>query len=100
MGRLFELSEAPVHADVVELDLRRYELRRGSSVLKLEKIPMELLILLVERRDQLLGREEIIARLWGNDDFLDTEQGIHTAIRKLRLTLGYHPTDPRLRQPM
>jgi TolB-like protein/DNA-binding winged helix-turn-helix (wHTH) protein/Tfp pilus assembly protein PilF len=78
--------------------LRRYELRRGSSVLKLEKIPMELLILLVERRDQLVGREEIIARLWGKDVFLDTEQGINTAIRKIRLILGDDPNDPRFLQ--
>jgi len=92
------LSEAPVQTDVLELDLRRYELRRGSSVLKLEKIPMELLILLVERRDQLVGREEIIPRLWGKDVFLDTEQGINTAIRKIRLTLGDDPNDPRFLQ--
>jgi len=92
------LSEAPVQPDVLELDLRRYELRRGSSVLKLEKIPMELLILLVERRDQLVVREEIIARLWGKDFFLDTEQGINTAIRKIRLTLGDDPNEPRFLQ--
>lgn len=92
------MSEAPVQPDVLELDLRRYELRRGSSVLKLEKIPMELLILLVERRDQLVGREEIIARLWGKDVFLDTEQGINTAIRKIRLTLGDDPNEPRFLQ--
>jgi TolB-like protein/DNA-binding winged helix-turn-helix (wHTH) protein len=92
------LSEAPVQADVLELDLRCYELRRGSSVLKLEKIPMELLILLVERRNQLVGREEIIARLWGKGVFLDTEQGINTAIRKIRLTLGDDPNEPRFVQ--
>ena len=92
------MSEAPVQADVLELDLRRYELRSGSSVLKLEKIPMELLILLVERRDQLVGREEIIARLWGQDVFLDTEQGINTAIRKIRLTLGDDPNQPHFLQ--
>lgn len=92
------MSEAPVRTDVLELDLRRYELRRGSSVLKLEKIPMELLILLVERRDQLVDREEIIARLWGKDVFLDTEQGINTAIRKIRLTLGDDPNEPRFLQ--
>ena len=92
------MSEAPVQPDVLELDLRRYELRRGSSVLKLEKIPMELLILLVERREQLVGREEIIARLWGKDVFLDTEQGINTAIRKIRLTLGDDPNEPRFLQ--
>jgi TolB-like protein/DNA-binding winged helix-turn-helix (wHTH) protein/Tfp pilus assembly protein PilF len=67
-------------------------------VLKLEKIPMELLILLVERRDQLVGREEIIDRLWGKDVFLDTEQGINTAIRKIRGTLGDDPNEPRFLQ--
>jgi len=92
------LSEAPVQSDLLELDLRRYELRRGGIVLKLEKIPMELLILLVERRDQLVGREEIIARLWGKDVFLDTEQGINTAIRKIRLALDDDPNQPRFLQ--
>jgi len=92
------LSESPVQADDLELDLRRYQLRRGNAVLRLEKIPMELLILLVEQRDQLVGREEIIARLWGKDVFLDTEQGINTAIRKIRLTLGDDPDQPRFLQ--
>ena len=92
------MSEAPLQTDVLELDLRRYELRRGHNVLKLEKIPMELLILLVQRRDQLVGREEIVARLWGQDVFLDTEQGINTAIRKIRLTLGDDPNQPRFLQ--
>jgi TolB-like protein/DNA-binding winged helix-turn-helix (wHTH) protein/Flp pilus assembly protein TadD len=92
------VSEAPVQSDPLELDLRRYELRRGNTVLKLEKIPMELLILLVERRDQLVGREEIIARLWGKDVFLDTEQGINTAIRKIRLSLNDDPNQPRFLQ--
>ena len=96
--RLPALSETPVQADVLELDLRRYELRRANAVLRLEKIPMELLILLVERRDQLVGREDIIARLWGKDVFLDTEQGINTAIRKIRLTLGDDPEQPRFLQ--
>src|SRR5215471_5396539 len=59
---------------------------------------MELLILLVERRDQLVGREEIIDRFWGKHVFLDTEQGINTAIRKIRLTLGDDPNEPRFLQ--
>ena len=56
--RLSELPEAPDQPDNLELDLRRYELRRGSRVLKLEKNPMELLILLVERRDQLVAAKK------------------------------------------
>jgi TolB-like protein/DNA-binding winged helix-turn-helix (wHTH) protein/Tfp pilus assembly protein PilF len=85
-------------SDELELDLTRYELRRGDSVLKLEKIPMELLILLVEHKDWLVGREEIIERLWGKDVFLDTEQGINTAIRKIRQALHDDPAQPRFVQ--
>src|SRR6266581_7015675 len=65
---------------------------------KLYSVVCGFLILLVERRDQLVGREEIVARLWGKDVFLDTEQGINTAIRKIRLTLGDDPNDPRFLQ--
>lgn len=36
--------------DALELDRRAYELRRSGRSLRLERIPMELLLLLVERR--------------------------------------------------
>jgi TolB-like protein/DNA-binding winged helix-turn-helix (wHTH) protein/Tfp pilus assembly protein PilF len=80
--------------DRLDLDLRRYELRRGDAVLRLEKIPMELLIFLVEHRDRLVSREEIIERIWGKDVFLDTEQGINTAVRKIRLAIRDDPEQP------
>jgi TolB-like protein/DNA-binding winged helix-turn-helix (wHTH) protein len=88
----------PAQPDSLELDTVRYELRRGERVLRLEKIPMELLILLAERKDQLVGRQEIIEKLWGKDVFLDTEQGINTAIRKIRLVLRDDPEEPRFLQ--
>ncbi len=53
--------------DEFELDLRAYQLRGSGRTLKLERIPMEVLFLLVERRGQLVTREEIIAKLWGKD---------------------------------
>jgi TolB-like protein/DNA-binding winged helix-turn-helix (wHTH) protein len=81
-----------------ELDSGRYELRRGESVLKLEKIPMELLIVLVESNGQLVTRDEIIEKIWGRDVFLDTEHGINTAIRKIRQALGDDPEKPRFVQ--
>jgi len=84
------LADLP-KSEELKLDLGRYELRRDGSVLRLEKIPMELLILLVEKKDQMVGREEIIGRLWGKDVFLDTEQGINTAVRKIRLALRDDP---------
>jgi TolB-like protein/DNA-binding winged helix-turn-helix (wHTH) protein len=81
-----------------ELDSGRYELRRGDRVLKLEKIPMDLLTLLVESNDQLVSRDQIIEKIWGKDVFLDTEHGINTAIRKIRQALGDDPDQPRFVQ--
>ncbi|HLH07593.1 MAG TPA: winged helix-turn-helix domain-containing protein [Terriglobales bacterium] len=81
-----------------ELNLQAYELRRGGSVVKLERIPMELLRLLVERPGQLVTRDEIIAHIWGKEVFLDTNNSINTAVRKLRRTLGDNTSSPTMIQ--
>ena len=78
-----------------ELDLRRYELRRNGQILKLERMPMELLILMVSREGALISRVEIIDKLWGRDVFVETEHGINTAVRKIRQTLRDDPENPR-----
>ena len=90
-------------ADIVrfgdfELDLRSYQVRRSGQVLKLERIPLEVLCLLVERRGQLVAREEIIEKLWGKNVFLDTDNAINTAIRKIRQVLKDDPEQPRFVQ--
>jgi DNA-binding winged helix-turn-helix (wHTH) protein/Tol biopolymer transport system component len=74
------------------------ELRRAGRILKLEKKPMELLILLVERNGDLVTRAEIAERLWGREVFVDTEHGINTAIRKIRQVLRDDPERPRFVQ--
>ena len=70
-----------------ELDRTAYELRRNGRAVRLQRIPLDLLFLLVERRGQLVTREEIIERIWGKEVFLDTESSINTAVRKLRQAL-------------
>src|SRR5207247_9345260 len=80
---------------VVELDLARYELRRAGRGEKLEKLPMELLTLLAERRGQLVRRAEILERVWGKDGFVDADAAINTAVRKVRRALGDDPDAPR-----
>ena len=89
---------SPYQFEGFQLDVACYELRRNGHVLKLEKIPMELLILLISRRGELVSREEIIAKLWGQDVFIETEHGINTAVRKIRQTLGDDPERPRFVQ--
>ena len=69
------------HFGEFELDRDRFELRRNGRTLKLERIPMELLILLLERQGSVVTRQEIVDRLWGKDVFVDTEHGINTVIR-------------------
>lgn len=79
----------------VELDLGRYELRRSGRRVKLEKKPMELLIFLVRRRQQLVSREDIVVRLWHSDLFVDTERNINNIVRKIRTALRDHAAKPR-----
>ncbi len=81
-----------------ELDFRAYQLRRSGRVLKLERIPMELLLFLVEQRGQLITREQIVARIWGPGVFLDTDNSINGAIRKIRQVLNDDPEQPRFIQ--
>src|SRR5258707_915446 len=82
-------------ADDLELDRGAYELRRSGKALRLSRIPMELLLLLVDRRGDLVTREEIAERLWGKDVFLDTDNSINAAIRKLRQILDDDPEQPQ-----
>lgn len=70
-----------------ELDISAYELRRGGQRVHLERQPMDLLILLIERNRQLVSRADIVRRLWGPGVFVNVEMGVNTAIRKLRKAL-------------
>ena len=78
-----------------ELDVRNHRLRRSGSEQKLERIPMDLLILLASWPGELVRREEIIQELWGDDINVDTENAINTAIRKIRQALGDDTSSPR-----
>jgi TolB-like protein/DNA-binding winged helix-turn-helix (wHTH) protein/Tfp pilus assembly protein PilF len=81
-----------------EFDPRLYELRRSDQVLKLERIPMELLLLLVEQPDKVVTREHIVERIWGKGVSLDTDNSINGAIRKIRKVLKDNPEQPQFVQ--
>jgi TolB-like protein/Flp pilus assembly protein TadD len=69
------------------LDLSAYELRKQGRSVKMERRPMELLMLLVDRRGELVTRDEIVTRLWGRDVFIDADASVNTVIRKVRRAL-------------
>lgn len=84
--------------DDFELNPRSHQLLRSGRPLKLERIPMEMLLLLVERRGQLVSREQIAERIWGKDHYLDTDNSINGAVRKIRHVLGDDSDQPRFIQ--
>ena len=74
-----------------ELDRGAYQLRHAGRVVHLERIPLDLLFLLTERHGHLLTREEILDHIWGKEVFLDADNSINTAIRKIRQGLKDNP---------
>ncbi|HXK04286.1 MAG TPA: winged helix-turn-helix domain-containing protein [Verrucomicrobiae bacterium] len=75
-----------------------YELTRAGRPVRLEKIPFDLLVLLVEHRHELVSRDLITASLWGNGGFRDLDQSLNTAIRKVRQALRDSAEEPRFIQ--
>ncbi len=92
-------GEQPIRfGEGYEVDLRPRRLRRGDHVLKLERIPLEILLLLLEHREEIVTRDQIVSRVWGQGVFLDTDNSIRGAIRKLRQALKDDAETPRFIQ--
>ncbi len=81
-----------------EFDLRMRELRRAGRPLKLERIPTDLLLMLLENEGQIVSRKQIVERIWGRGIFFDTDNSINGAVRKIRQVLRDHPGQPRFVQ--
>jgi TolB-like protein/DNA-binding winged helix-turn-helix (wHTH) protein/Flp pilus assembly protein TadD len=77
-----------------ELDLDALQLRLHGQPVKLERRPLDLLILLVSRHGHMVPREDIIASLWPARVIIDFESGLNTLIRKVRNALGDHSDHP------
>jgi TolB-like protein/DNA-binding winged helix-turn-helix (wHTH) protein len=98
LGGTLPVAATVFEFDVFTLDCDRFELLRAGRSLKLERIPMELLILLARRNGHLVTRAEIAEHLWDKEVFVDTEHGINTAIRKIRQALRDDPEQSRFVQ--
>ena len=92
------MTEKIIRFDEFALDYGRFQLSRNSCPLRLEGLPLQLLMFLVENRGQLVSRELISSELWGKDVFVDVEQGINTAIRKIRRALADDAEEPKYLQ--
>jgi DNA-binding winged helix-turn-helix (wHTH) protein len=81
-----------------ELDFGRFQLLRHGDPVRLEGLPLQLLMFLIDHHRELVTREQIACALWGKDVFVDVEQGINTAIRKIRMALQDDSVQPEFLQ--
>ena len=89
------MPQETIRFEDFELDPSSFELRRAGHLIKVERIPLQLLFLLAENRERLVPREEILQAIWGKDVFLDADNSINTAVRKARQALKDDPENPR-----
>ena len=78
------LSAHTVRFGPFQLDLRAAELHHNGSRTKLPEQPFQVLVALLEHPSEVVTREELRQRLWGSDTFVDFEQGLNTAVKRLR----------------
>lgn len=82
------------------IDVPHRKLLRGEEPLKIENIPLDILLLLIRERDRIVTREEIAEQVWGRGRHVEAADGINTAIRKVRRALDDNADEPRYIQTM
>jgi len=78
-----------------EVDLCTRELWKNGVKLKLGGQPFDILTRLLEKPGQLVSREELRAKIWAADTFVDFNHGLNAAVNKLRECLSDSAEDPR-----
>jgi len=84
-----------VQFGLFELDLQRAELRKNGAKVKLQEQPLRVLQVLTESPGQIVSREELRQRIWPADTFVEFDQGLYSAMARLRDALGDSSDNPR-----
>lgn len=84
-----------VRAGLFDIDLGISELRKNGIRIPLQEQPFRVLCVLLERPGEVVTREQLQERVWPADTYVGFDEGINTAIRKLRLAFGDSAENPR-----
>ena len=76
-------------------DVSRGELEKAGSKIRLQEKPFRVLAILLEHPDEVVSREELRNRLWPADTFVEFDDGLNAAVKKLRIALGDSADQPR-----
>ena len=88
-------GRSAIHFGPFEVDSETGELCRGDHKVRLQDHPLQILLLLLERRGGLVTREELRERLWPDGTIVDFDHGLNTAVRKLRQALDDDADQPK-----
>ena len=77
-----------------DLDVNTRQLQNGTTRIRLQRQPFEILCALLERPGDVVSRHELRHRLWPDGTFVDFEHSLNTAIKRLRAALGDDPRRP------
>ena len=88
-------SRLVLRLDEFEIDLRSGELRKHGRRIRLQDQPFQVLRVLAENPGEIVTREELKQKLWAAETFGDFDNGLNTAIKKVRDALGDSAERPR-----
>src|SRR6516165_12350972 len=85
----------PARFEDFVVDLRTGELFKNGKKIRLQAQPFQVLALLLQRPGEMVSRDELRDKLWPDNTFVDFDDGLNTAVRKLRQVLGDSPEHPQ-----
>lgn len=87
--------ERGIRFGAFEVDLQSGELRKHGVRIKLQVQPFKILVALLEKPGEVVSRDELRQRVWGNDTFVDFDHGLSAAVNRLRDALSDSAENPR-----
>ncbi|HEY1806249.1 MAG TPA: tetratricopeptide repeat protein [Terracidiphilus sp.] len=86
---------SPTRFAEFELNEQTFELRKNGTAVRIQQQPARVLAFLISHRGTLVTREQIRLAIWGEDTFVDFEQGLNFCIRQIRLALADQAENPK-----
>ena len=88
-------SDRRIRTGLFEIDLSSGQVLKKGQRMPLQEQPFRVLAMLLEKPGQVVTRDELRSRLWAADTYVGFDEGVNTAVRKLRVLFGDSADNPR-----
>ena len=79
----------------IDLDFKKYEAKRGNSNLELTPLEFHMLRLFIQKKEQVLSRDDFLDRIWGEDNLSVSFRTVDSHIANLRKKIEDDPSNPK-----